>query len=195
MHVFANEDGASKKAKELGADMKIPVFLVDRSGDIVSRFDPPKAAAANVPPPAAAPPNLAARPASVTPPKVTPKMAKPEAEMKPEPKIEKKVEAKPEPKIEKKPEPKVEAKPEPKPEPKIEKKAEPVIEAKKPAPEVEEEAKPVTLKVGKHDGEWAVLAEDMVITTSATRSKAREVARKLREDPDFLMNPHPIASE
>ncbi len=42
MHVLASEESAAAKAREIGANLKLPVISIDTGGDIVSRFDPPQ---------------------------------------------------------------------------------------------------------------------------------------------------------
>lgn len=174
MHVFANEEGATAKAQQIGAEMKVPVLLIDRGGDIVSRFDPPQPAAASVMPPANPPPvpTAVARPPTPAPQAAAP--AAPAAML---------AEVRPAPEV------KVEA---PRPAPEA-----PAVKAEQPRPEVEAPAalKSVVLKVERHEGRWGVFYEGRVIATAPTRDKARHRAKILKADPDFVQDPRPMPEE
>lgn len=204
MHVFANEEGATAKAQQIGAEMKVPVLLIDRGGDIVSRFDPPQPAAASVMPPANPPPvpTAVARPPTPAPQAAAAAPAAKLAEVRPAPEV--KIEAPrpaPEVKVEAPaPEVKVEA-PKPMPEVKVEAPRPapeaPAVKAEQPRPEVEAPAalKSVVLKVERHEGRWGVFYEGRVIATAPTRDKARHRAKILKADPDFVQDPRPMPEE
>jgi len=60
-------------------------------------------------------------------------------------------------------------------------------------PVVEAAPEPVRLVVGRFEDRWAVFVAGKVIATAPTRDRARQRARTLKADPDFMHSPQPIA--
>lgn len=93
LHVLTDEHAARTKARRLANDMKVPVLVIDRGGEIEARYDPPGAFGHKLAP---------------------------------------------------------------------------------------------TLHVERRGGRWAVVVEGRIVATAPTREKARQRARALKVDPDFL---------
>ncbi|MCC6621185.1 MAG: hypothetical protein IT385_08020 [Deltaproteobacteria bacterium] len=129
MRVFADREAAVHKARELSAELRVPVLVIDSEGDI-ERLDPVAPAAAAAPPPVVE--------------------RRPEAVVAPEP-----------------PPPLASVAP-----------AEPLA-----APR---------LVVDRFEDRWAVFVAGRVIATAPTRERARQRARVLKADPDFMADPQPI---
>jgi hypothetical protein len=144
MHVFASESAASAKAQEIGAEMKLPVLVIDQGGDIVSRFDPPTPAAVMMR--ASAP---LARPLT-TPAVGEVKVAGGRA-----------------------------------------------AEADREVTDKtgDEGLRSISLKVARHEDRWAVFLEGRLVATATTRERARQRARILKADPDFISDPRPVADD
>lgn len=64
-----------------------------------------------------------------------------------------------------------------------------------PAPREPEVVPSVTLKVARFEDRWAVFVAERVIATAPTRERARQRARMLKADPDFMADPKPVADE
>ena len=57
------------------------------------------------------------------------------------------------------------------------------------------EVEPVALRVARHEDRWAVFVADRVVATAPTRERARQRARVLKADPDFVADPtRPVPS-
>lgn len=52
-----------------------------------------------------------------------------------------------------------------------------------------------TLKVARHGDRWAVFVEGRVVATAPTRDRARQRARVLKDDPDFIVDPSSVVDE
>jgi len=166
IRVFVDQAAAIEKARELGREMRVPVLVIGGAGEIAERFDPEPAIA----------PALAASASSVR--VAPPAPAVPSAKLAP-----------PAPAV-----PSVKVAP---PAPAV-----PLVEVATPAPAVPsvevatpESAPSVTLKVARFEERWAVFVADRVIATAPTRERARQRARMLKADPDFMADPKPVADE
>lgn len=52
-----------------------------------------------------------------------------------------------------------------------------------------------TLKIARYEDRWAVFVENRVVATAPTRDRARQRARVLKDDPDFIADPRPVVDD
>lgn len=123
IRVLVDQAAAIEKARELGAELRVPVLVIGPAGEIAERFDP-----------SVVPPPMLATPAPAP------------------------------------------------------------MQVEAPAP-LKVEPPPVTLKVARFEDRWAVFVADRVVATAPTRERARQRARVLKADPDFMANPRPLGDE